>query len=90
MGFAKLAEETGVPLWVRHVLVPGFTDREEDLKKLGEFINSLQNVEKVEILPYHKMGEYKWEALGIPNKLVNTRPPSQREMERAYTALRKC
>ena len=52
-------------MWIRQVLVPGITDKEDDLLKLKDFINSLNSVEKVEILPYHDMGKFKWEKLGF-------------------------
>ena len=51
----------GKPVWIRHVLVPGLTDRDEDLIELGKFVKTLKNVDKFEILPYHTMGEFKWQ-----------------------------
>ena len=53
------------PIWIRQVLVPGWTDDIEDLKKTRAFIETLSNVKKIEILPYHNMGAYKWEKLGM-------------------------
>ena len=52
-------------MWIRQVLVPGITDKEEDLLDLKAFISSLQTVQKVEILPYHDMGSFKWKSLGV-------------------------
>lgn len=53
------------PIWIRHVLVPERSDKDEYLTRLADFIHSLDNVEKVEILPYHTMGIYKWKELGL-------------------------
>lgn len=72
--FAKYTEEKGVPLWVRHVVVPGITDRKEYLYKLGEFIGTLKNVEALDVLPYHDMGRVKYESLGIEYPLRDTKP----------------
>lgn len=84
---AKMLDERNIPVWIRHVLVPNITTAEKDLKKLGAFLGTLSNIEKVEVLPYHKMGEYKWEALGFENKLTHVEPPSSSEVERAYKLL---
>jgi pyruvate formate lyase activating enzyme len=85
--FAKYVEKKKVPVWIRHVLVPGVTDSEEDLKKLGGFIKSLSNVEKVEILPYHQLGVYKWEALGLKYPLKDVQPPTEEKVTLAYELL---
>ena len=57
--FAKYLSEHGKEMWIRQVLIPGYTDKEEDLIKLKEFIESLKTVTKVEILPYHNLGKIK-------------------------------
>lgn len=85
--FAKYLSDHKVPVWVRHVLVPTITDDDEDLTKLGEFISTLTNVEKVEILPYHKLGVYKWEALGMEYPLEGIESPSEKDVEHAYKLL---
>ena len=54
--FARLLSEREIPVWIRHVLVPTITDDEQDLNELGDFIGTLNNVKKLEILPYHKLG----------------------------------
>ena len=82
--FARLLSDRKQPVWIRHVLVPGLTDSREDLIKLGEFVNSLDNVVKFEILPYHQLGVHKWEALGIPYELDDVEPPSDEEVKMAY------
>lgn len=80
---ARLLSQLHKPVWIRHVLVPGLTDQEEDLREMDRFIRSLSNVERVEILPYHTLGAYKWDTLGIPYTLKDTNPPSEEEIEKA-------
>ena len=63
---AKYLSEINKPVWIRHVLVPEHSDFDEDLDALGDFIDTLSNVDRVEILPYHTLGKFKWENLGIP------------------------
>lgn len=87
LDFARFLSDQKIPVWIRHVLVPSVTDDEEDLRKLGEFIGTLDNVEKVEILPYHKLGVYKWEALGMEYPLKHIEPPSDDEVEKARKLL---
>lgn len=67
--FAKYLSSIGKPIWIRQVLIPGITDKKDDLLKLKDFIHSLKTVEKVEILPYHDMGRFKWEQLGLKYEL---------------------
>ena len=81
--FAKYLAEIGKPVWIRHVLVPGITDRDDLLEKLADFITTLPNVEKVEILPYHNLGEYKWEELGRDYELKDVEPPTLERVENA-------
>lgn len=73
---AKYLSDKGVPMWIRHVLVPTLTDRDDDLKELGEFVKTLKTVDKFEVLPYHTMGEFKWRELGIPYPLEGIKPPT--------------
>lgn len=84
---ARYLSETGVPVWIRHVLVPGVTDRDEELRSLKSFIDSLHNVKKVEILPYHTLGVYKYEKLGIPYRLPTVNPPTEQEISHAKKIL---
>ena len=84
---ARFLAERGKRIWVRRVLVPGLTDSEDDLKKTGDFIRSLGNVEKVEVLPYHDFGAPKWEALGLGYALKGAAPPTAEEVERARAIL---
>lgn len=67
--FARFLAEQQIPTWIRHVLVPGITDHPDSLRQMGLFIQGMQNIERVELLPFHKMGEYKWQELGIPYQL---------------------
>ncbi len=87
--FAKRLAEKNIPVWIRHVLVPGYTDNEEALNELAEFVGTLGNVERLEILPYHKMGEYKWKELGIENKLANIQEPDSLMVAGAKDVLKK-
>ena len=87
LDLARYLSETGKPVWIRHVLVPGVTDFDEDLKGLRAFLDGLSNVERVEVLPYHSMGESKWERLGIPYTLSGTEPPSEERTANARTIL---
>ncbi len=86
--FIKYLSEIGKPIWIRHVLVPTITDNDEYLKRTREFIEELSNVEKIEVLPYHSMGEYKWEELKIPYSLKNIEAPSQERVINAEKILR--
>lgn len=70
--FAEFLEEQKIPIWIRHVVVPGITDSEAELRSLGSFISRLSNFEKLEILPYHSMGKVKYENLNIPYSLGDT------------------
>ena len=84
---ARRLAELGVPVWIRRVLVPGLTDGEDDLRRTGDFIRSLPNVRRVEVLPYHALGAHKWQALGLPYTLADARPPTDAEIARARALL---
>ncbi len=85
--FAKYLSNINIPVWIRQVLVPGYTDDEFDLQKLKEFINGLSNVKKVELLPYHNLGKFKWKELNDKYELENVIPPSQKDIEKAKQIL---
>ena len=74
--FARRLAKRGQPLWVRFVLVPGLTDDAADIAQIATFAASLGNVQRVEVLPFHQMGRFKWETLGIRYALESTEPPS--------------
>ena len=80
---AKYLSEINKPVWIRHVLVPEHSDFDEDLDALGDFIDTLSNVDRVEILPHHTLGKFKWENLGIPYSLESISPPSAERIENA-------
>lgn len=85
--FAFYLAKKHIPVWIRHVLVPGHTDDEDDLRKMAAFIHSLPNVEKVEILPYHEMGKHKWKMLGLDYALEDVSPPTEEQVNRAKALL---
>ena len=85
--FARYLSDNGIPMWIRQVLVPGYTDDEEDLLKLKDFVSGLQTVEKIEFLPYHNMGAFKWEKLGCSFPLENVRTADDEDVERAKKIL---
>lgn len=87
LDFAQYLSEKNIPVWIRHVLVPTLSDFDEDLLRLADFIKTLNNVEKIEVLPYHKLGVYKWESLGLEYKLKDVEPPSQERVENAKRIL---
>jgi pyruvate formate lyase activating enzyme len=80
---ARYLDELGKRVWIRRVLVPGLTDGEDDLRRTGDFIRSLGNVEKVEILPYHDMGREKWRMIGLDYPLEGVRTAGEADIERA-------
>jgi len=80
--FARFASEWGVPLWIRYVVVPGWSDAPEDVEALADFVQSLRGVERVELLPYHLLGKHKWEVLGIRYTLEGVEPPPPETMTR--------
>jgi len=80
--FARRLSESGKAMWVRFVLVPGLTDAEDNVEGLAEFVATLNGVERVEVLPFHKMGEYKWRELGLKYRLAETEPPTPALLER--------
>ena len=87
LAMARYVAEKGVPLWVRHVLVPGLTDDPAGLRQLDAFIRTLPTVRRVEVLPYHTLGLFKWKNLGIPYPLDGVRTPTGEEVQRAEELL---
>lgn len=86
--FARLVADREIPIWIRHVVVPGVTDAPEDVDALGSFVAALPGVERVELLPYHLLGKHKWEALGIRYQLNDVEPPSAELLDRVAAQLR--
>lgn len=80
--------DAGVPVWIRHVLVPGITDDDAYLRRTRAFIETLGNVRRIEVLPYHTLGIYKWDELGIPYILRDCKPPTAERVHNAERILR--
>ena len=89
LALARRLSDLGIPTWIRHVLVPGHTDDEPSLHALNMFLRTLTNIERIEVLPYHTMGRYKWEKLGIPYRLEGVEPPTHEAVTRAEAILRE-
>lgn len=83
----RYLDEKDFPIWIRHVLVPGITDNDELLKRTYDFIKTLHNVRRVEVLPYHTLGVHKYEILGIPYPLKGVNPPSEERIQNANQLL---
>jgi pyruvate formate lyase activating enzyme len=77
-----------LPVWVRFVLVPGLTDDPDDIAQIAAFTAELGNVERVEVLPFHQMGRFKWQTLGIRYALEHTEPPTKEALEEACRIFR--
>lgn len=71
------------PVWIRHVLLPGYSLQKQELEKTAEFLKNYRCVEMVELLPFHKMGEFKWESLQLPYQLKDVPAPSDEEVAMA-------
>ncbi|MGF1865350.1 pyruvate formate lyase 1-activating protein [Enterovibrio norvegicus] len=81
LDFARYLHQRGQKTWIRYVVVPGYTDDEDSVHRLGEFIKDMENIEKVEMLPYHQLGAHKWEAMGYEYELKDVSPPKKETME---------
>ena len=81
--FAKYLSDNNINVWIRHVLVPSITLNDEYLKELKKFIDTLGNVSKIEVLPYHTMGIVKYKNLGIEYPLEGERTPTKDEVRHA-------
>jgi pyruvate formate lyase activating enzyme len=91
LDFAERMVRLGKPMWIRYVLVPGLTDRPADLERLGDIIAGLgASVERVDVLPYHRMGVHKWEQLGRPYALEGVPTPTPDQVAAAREILRRC
>jgi len=86
--FAEYLSSIKKPIWLRHVLVPGITDRDDHLDRLANFASKLTNIEKIEILPFHKMGEFKWRELGLKYQLDKVESPTLERVENARNIFR--
>ena len=77
LAFAEYISSKNIPLWVRHVILPEWTDDKEELFQLGYFLGRLNSLKAIDVLPYHDMGKIKYQSLGIPYPLENVPPVSQ-------------
>ena len=85
--FAKHLSDRNIPVWIRHVLVPGITDDRENLELMGKFISTLKNVDRVELLPYHTLGLHKWENMGFEYELKDVPDATKEDIEKASQVL---
>ena len=85
--FARYLSDKNINMWIRQVIIPGYTDSEQDLIKLKWFIASLKTVQKIELLPYHDMGKFKWKNLGAKYNLEDVRPANLDDIEKAKKVL---
>jgi pyruvate formate lyase activating enzyme len=88
LDFARRLSARRRPAWIRFVLVPGLTDDLDDIGEIAKFAAGLGVVQRVEVLPFHQMGRFKWEALGLRYTLDQTEPPSPESVERACAVFR--
>jgi pyruvate formate lyase activating enzyme len=88
LAFASRLADRRRPVWVRYVLVPGLTDDFGEIQQIANFTAGLGNVERVDVLPFHQMGRYKWHRLGIPYTLEHVSPPESELVERACAVFR--
>ena len=88
LGFARRLAERGRPVWLRFVLVPGLTDDTENIEQIAKFASALGNIERVDVLPFHQMGRYKWKQLGLSYALDNVNPPSAEAVGQACAQFR--
>ena len=88
LSFARRLAARKHPVWIRFVIVPGWTDNMEEVDRMAEFAASLANVERVDVLPFHQMGKFKWEKLGMDYKMRDAQPPSRETIEKALSRFR--
>ncbi len=86
--FARRLAARGRPVWLRFVMVPGLTDHPDDVEQIAGFAAALGNVERVDVLPFHQMGRYKWERLGLDYTLGNVEPPTVDSVEQTCAIFR--
>jgi len=88
LAFARRLSERKQPVWLRFVLAPGLTDNTDDIALTAKFAAGLGNVVRVDVLPFHQMGQFKWKELGINYTLQNVEPPSGDRIERVCAVFR--
>ena len=88
LDFLKYLSEINKPVWLRYVLVPGYTDNEKDLEAWAKFVSNFKNVERVDILPFHQMGGHKWKEVNKVYQLENVLAPTNEEVKKAEEIFR--
>ncbi len=86
--FARYLDENDIPIWIRHVVLPSFNDTKEDLEQLKKYVESIKNLVKVEVLPYHELGIMKWQKLKMNYELGHIKPPSKQRINEIKEYLR--
>ncbi len=89
LNFAQELMQRHIPVWIRYVLVPDLTDDMKDIEELAKYLTTLKNVKRIDVLPFHKMGEFKWKELGYAYKLANTPEPSEELVEETKEMFQK-
>lgn len=87
LDLANYLSDQGKDMWIRYVLVPGYTDDAKDMENLYHFIKELKTIKRVEVLPYHTLGVFKYESLGIEYSLLDVMPPDKDMIQRANQIL---
>jgi pyruvate formate lyase activating enzyme len=90
LAFAEHIRDLGIPVWIRHVVVPGITDRYEELFALGEYLSTLTNLKALDVLPYHDMAKPKYAELGMEYPLGDTPPLTKEEAIKARNTIIDC
>jgi pyruvate formate lyase activating enzyme len=85
-----VAYSKGIETWIRFVLIPGLTDNFDHIRQMRDYLKRYDNISKIEVLPFHKMGEYKWAELGIEYELADTQPPNAETLATAKDILEIC
>ena len=88
LAFARRLAAQRRPMWIRFVLVPGWTDDMDEIGRIADFAAGLGNVERVDLLPFHQLGRFKWERLGMSYQLGETLPPSREKIEEVAARFR--
>jgi pyruvate formate lyase activating enzyme len=86
--FARRLADRRRPVWIRFVVVPGWTDNLDEVGRMADFAAGLGNVERVDVLPFHQLGSFKWEKLGMEYQLKDAKPPSREKVEKVITRFR--
>ncbi|MNT31019.1 Pyruvate formate-lyase 1-activating enzyme [compost metagenome] len=80
--FARYLSDNNIPVWIRQVIIPGYTDDTSDLIKLKDFLSTLKNIEKIEILPYHDIGRFKWASMNLKYELEDVREANEDDLKK--------